>query len=121
MRRFLIIVIPIATLLLFLFIMFSGNILKKPMGEKDNIPKSLGEIIEAVNNENWDEADGKIQGLEYAWERVIFRVQFGSERDEINNLSTNIARLKGAVEAEDKAGALMELHEAYHHWDELGK
>lgn len=120
MRRFLIIFIPIVTLLLFIFIMLSGNIFKKTLGKDDDIPGSIEDIIEAVNNEEWDEADGKLQALDKAWERVISRVQFGSERDEINDLSTSIARLKGAVEVKDKAGAMMELYEAYEHWDELG-
>jgi hypothetical protein len=120
MRRLLIIAIPVATLLLFICIMFSGNILKKPLGEDDNIPKSIDDIIEAVNNEAWDEANGKFRSLESAWDKLIFRVQFGSERDEINKLSTSIARLKGAMEAEDKAESLMELYEAYNHWDRLG-
>ncbi len=120
MRRLLIIIIPIVTLLLFILIMFSGNILKRPLGEDDDIPRSIDDIIEAVDSEAWDEADGKLQALESAWDKVIIRVQFASERDEINGLTTSIARLKGALKAEDKAGALMELYEAYNHWVELG-
>lgn len=120
MRRLLIILIPIVTLLFFVFIMLSGNILKKPLGIDDDIPGSIDDIIEAVNNEAWDIAYDKLQGLENAWDKVIFRVQFGSERDEINKLTTSIARLKGAVDAEDKAEALMVLYEAYNHWEELG-
>lgn len=120
MRRFLVIAIPIATLLLFVFIMISGNILKKPLSEDDNIPRSINDIIEAVDNEAWDEADGKLRGLEGAWDKIIFRVQFGSEREEINNITTSIARLKGAIKAEDRAGALIESYEAFSHWLELG-
>lgn len=120
MRKFFIIVIPIVTLLLFVLIMSSGNILKRPLGEDDDIPQSIDNIIEAVENEAWSEAASKLQDLDKLWDKVIKRVQFGSERDEINKLSTSIARLKGAVKAEDKAGALMELYEAYNHWDELG-
>ncbi|MDD4113375.1 MAG: DUF4363 family protein [Herbinix sp.] len=120
MRRFLIIAIPIVTLLLFFIIMISGNILKKPLGKDDNIPRSIHDIIDAVDNEAWDEADGKLRGLEGAWEKVVFRAQFGSEREEIKNITTSIARLKGAIKAEDKAGALMESYEAFNHWLELG-
>jgi hypothetical protein len=121
MRRILITVLPIVTLALFIFVMQSGNILKRPLGEDDNIPESIDDIIIAVNNDEWDEANGRLIGLENAWSKVVKRVQFSSERDEINMLSTSIARLRGAIEAEDKAGALMELYEAYNHWTQLGK
>lgn len=100
--------------------MFSGNILKRPFGRDDNIPKSINYMIEVVNSEAWEEADDKLKDLEGAWDKVLFRIQFGSEREEINRFTTNIARLKGAVMAEDKAGALMELYEAFNHWLELG-
>lgn len=53
-------------------------------------------------------------------EEGMFRVQFSSERGEINELTTSIARLKGAIMAKDKPGALMELYEAYSHWNDLG-
>lgn len=120
MRKLFIIIIPIVILLIFVFIMFSGNILKKPLGKDDDIPGSIDNIIDAIDNEAWDEANSKLDDLEMAWDKVIFRVQFGSERDEINSLSTNIARLRGALKAEDKAGALIEIYEAYDHWEELG-
>ncbi len=121
MRRFFIIVIPIVTLLLFVFIMFSGNIFKRPLGENDDVAGSIDNIIEAVSNDAWDEADDRFQDLEIAWDKILFRVQFGSERDEINKLTTSIARLKGALKAEDSANAMVELYEIYKHWDELGK
>ena len=120
MRRFLIIVIPIVTLLLFVFIMISGNILKKPFGEDDNIPKAIDDIIKDVKNEAWEEAGHGLETLNKAWDKVLFRIQFGSERDEINQFNTSLARLQGAVEAEDISGALMELYEVYSCWDGLG-
>ena len=121
MRRFLVIFIPIITLLLFVFIMFSGNILKRTLGEKDDLPGSIDNIIEAVSNDAWDEADDKFDDLKTAWDKILFRVQFGSERNEINKLTTSIARLEGALKAEDSANAMVELYELYSHWDELGK
>lgn len=120
MRRFLIRIIPLITLALFTFIMLSGNILKRPLGEDDDIVGSIDDIIEAVNKDAWYEANDMLQGLERAWKKVVSRVQFGSERDEINRLTTCIARLQGAISAKDRSGALMELYEAHNHWVELG-
>ncbi len=121
MRKFIITVIPIVLLIFFVFLMFSGYMLKKPLGQNDDIEQSINDIIEVVNNGFWEEANSKIKDLDKAWDKVITRVQFGSERDEINNFSICLARLQGAVRAKDKPSALMELYEAYNHWVELGK
>lgn len=121
MRKFLTVTIPIVTIALFICIMLSGNILKKSFGENDDIPKYIDDMIRDVNNGDWEKAGNEVEGLKKAWEQVIFRVQFSSERDEINDLTTKIARVRGAIEAQDKANALIELHEAYDHWKELGK
>ncbi len=121
MRRFLTISIPIVILAIFICIMLSTKILKKPLGNDDNIPQSIENIIDAVKKEDWKEAGEETEALSKAWKKVMFRVQFSSERDQINYLSTNISRLRGAVEAEDKVNALLELYEAYNHWRELGE
>ncbi len=34
---------------------------------------------------------------------------------------TNIARVKGYIEAKDKAGVFSELSELKEHWDDIGK
>lgn len=120
MRKFIICAIPIAALVLFIIIMQSGNLLKRPLGNKDDIPRSINDMIEAVNMESWDEAYNKLKDIEYAWDKVVKRVQFSSEKDEIEKIYACIARLHGAVMAEDKSNALMELYEAYNHWDNLG-
>ena len=52
-------------------------------------------------------------------EQIIHRIQFGSEREEINDLSKNIARLRGAAQAKDRTSSLVELSEAYHHWKNI--
>ena len=91
------------------------------MSNNDNVPQAINDLIEAVSNDYWDEADAKLKNLAEAWDKVLIRVQFSSERDEINKINACIARLKGAVMAQDKADALMELHEAYSHWEDLGR
>ena len=119
MRKFLVISIPIVTLILFVLIMFSGNILKHPLGKDDNIPESIQLIIQDIDSENWEEANNKTETLSNTWEKIVKRIQFSSERDEINSFSTNIARIRGTIMAKDKSGSFAELNEAYDHWKEL--
>jgi len=120
MRKFLVIAIPIATLAIFILVMLSGNFLKRPLGKDDNIPESIQIIINDVKAEKWEEADKKAVLLSVSWKKVVNRVQFSSERDEINAINVNIARLHGAIWAKDKSASMQELYEAYEHWDELG-
>ncbi|MDD4401745.1 MAG: DUF4363 family protein [Desulfitobacteriaceae bacterium] len=119
MRKFLVIAIPVITLIFFVLIMQSGCFLKYSWGDNDNIPQSIGTIMQDVKNENWESADENTSKLEDVWKRIVRRVQFSSERNEINEFSTSVARLRGAIQAKDKSNALSELNEAYEHWDEL--
>lgn len=120
MRKFIVLAIPTVTLILFVLIMQSSIFLKKPLGQDDDVPGTLDSMIDDVNNEAWDDANNELEDLNIAWKKVLFRVQFGSGKEEIYQLDTSIARLEGAVIARDKAGALMELYEVYNHWEELG-
>ncbi len=121
MRKFLVVTIPIVTLTLFVLIMISGNYLKRPIGQNDDVPQLIQTVIEDVDHENWEIADQNREKLNNAWNKVVRRVQFSSERDEINALGASLARLRGAIMAEDKVSALLELNEAYEHWDALGR
>lgn len=121
MRKFLTRAVPIVAMALFICIMLSGSLLKKSFGQDDNVPQHINNIMKAVDNEVWEEASEEIEILDRAWKKVIFRIQFSSERDEINYLSTNIARLRGTIHAQDKSNALMELNEAFSHWKSVGE
>jgi hypothetical protein len=120
MRKFLVIAIPVVALVLFILVMLSGDFLKESFGSDDNIPKSLEIVTQDIANENWEAAKVHTENLSTAWNKVIQRVQYSSERDEINAFSMNLARLRGAILAQDKNNGLTELSEAYEHWNELG-
>ena len=47
-----------------------------------------------------------IASIDFAWKKIIPRIQFSVERDEIYNISLNIARLRGSISAEDKTSTL---------------
>lgn len=121
MRKFFVITIPIVTLVFFILIMLSGNYLKNPLGKDDNIPQIIQVITNDIKNGKWQEASNNTKRLDIVWDKVVKRVQFSSERDEINAFSMNVARLRGSIIAKDKSNALSELSEAYEHWKELGK
>ena len=116
-----IIAIPIVTLIFFIIVMLSGDILKRPLGADDNIPLCIETVVQDIKQENWETASQNTDKLNKVWEKVVKRVQYSAERDEIDDLSMSIARLRGAIQAEDKATGLTELSEAYEHWKMLGE
>ena len=120
MRKFLVISIPIVTLALFVVIMLSGNYLKQPLSETDNIPQLVQILTNNLNDEKWEEAKNNTDKLSEVWDRIVRRVQFSAERDEINGFSMNVARLRGSIIAKNKANSFSALFEAYEHWKELG-
>lgn len=121
MRKFLVIAIPIVTLAFFILVMISDNFLKYPLTTNDNIPRSIQELRQDVQNEKWEEANKKTDELSKSWKKVVKRVQFSAEKDEINAFDVNIVRLRGAIMSKDKSDAFMELGEAYEHWENIGK
>lgn len=121
MRKFIVAAIPIATLVIFICVMISGNFLKKSFGNEDDVAETIDKLTTEINNESWDEAIVEVDVLDIAWRKVMKRIQFSEERDEINFLTSNIARLKGAIVAKDKSDSLMELNDALSHWEELGR
>lgn len=62
-----------------------------------------------------------LKSLKTAWKIVKRRVQFSVERDEVNLIDTNIARIEGALMLHDKPFIIIELSEMKDHWNELEK
>ena len=121
MRKFLVRTIPIAALALFIVVMLSNSFLKGPITKNDDVKKSIEKVIENINEDQWEEADKNTDHLSKVWKKVSHRVQFSAEKDEIEDFTTNIARLRGAIHTKDKPNAIMELYEAYEHWRDIGK
>ncbi len=111
--------IPIATIILFLAVMLSGNYLKQPLGKNDDIPGLIDALINEIQNEQWESISQKADALKLAWKKVVFRVQLSSERTEISNFNIALARLQGAILEKDRLSAIIELKEAYEHWKQL--
>lgn len=118
MRKFLVRALPLATLILFVLIMQSDLIYKKYF-DKNNISDSITSIMTDVMDEKWADADSKTKDLKESWQRAVKIIQYSAERDEIKSFDKNIARLQGAIRANDKASALLELHEALEHWENI--
>lgn len=121
MRKIVALLIPTAMIILFILILVSGSYLKQSFHENDNVPAIIKEITNHVKNEEWTAAKEGVGKLEVAWEIITDRVQFSAEREELKDGIKSIARMKGFIEANDKAGSLAELREVEALWSDIGQ
>lgn len=113
--------IPIFIFGIFFIVLQSTTIMKKPFNQFQEIDQLIIEIGSDISSEKWSEAKSQTESLEVEWKRIVPKIQFSSERDNITSITRNIARLKGAIDAKDKSGALQEISEAKSNWQDIGK
>lgn len=121
MKKSIRIIIPIILLGIFIAIMTTGAILKMPMSKEDDLITFIEKMEEEVLNHEWEKASEHLDDAKNAWRKVVRRIQFSAERDEINDLHKTLDRTRGFIKAEDTGGAMAELAEARNIWKELGK
>lgn len=121
MKKFITYFIPIVTLTIFVLIMLSGNYFEKPRNPSEDVIAFVELSIKHAKVEKWDTLSQDVVSIDYAWKKIIPRIQYSVETDEIQNINLNIARLRGSIASEDKASALIELNEIVENWDELTK
>lgn len=119
MKKAVLYLVPIIFVVLSVFLMTGGRYLKAPLGQSDDVVMYIHVLREDIVCEKWDKALDDAEGLESAWKTVMPRIQFSSERNEIERISINISRIKGSIMARDIGGVLAELSEADRHFNEL--
>jgi len=119
MKKFIAYSIPIVTLAIFVLIMLGGNYLKKPQTPSEDVIAYVNLSIKHAKVENWNKLQQDVASIDFAWKKVIPRIQFSVERDELYNISLNIASLRGSIASEDKSSTLIELNEIIENWAEL--
>ncbi|HLR79768.1 MAG TPA: DUF4363 family protein [Bacillota bacterium] len=113
--------LPIVVIGLFILVMTTGAFLKKPLTGDDDVIHHIDNVQNSIHEDQWEKANEQLTQAEQAWKKIISRIQYSAERDEINTISKNIERARGYIDVQDKAGTLSELAEARFIWEELGK
>ncbi|KAA9012229.1 DUF4363 family protein [Niallia endozanthoxylica] len=114
-------IIPFLLIGIFVLIMHSAVFLKQPFSKEDDVVRYLNAASENIQSENWEEASKNLAKVNKAFETVVKRIQFSVERNEVNMFDQTIEKTKGFVTVKEKAGAMAELSEAQHVWDQLEK
>jgi len=121
LKKFLLYLIPLLTLALFIFIMNSGSLLKKPLGNDDRLYEAVQRIESDVKEKNWDKASKNINYAENAWKKIVRRIQFSVEKEYIIQISGTLSRIKGGIEVKDDKAIMEEIYYFYELWDKLAK
>jgi len=119
MKKFISYSIPIITLTVFVLIMLSGSYLKKPRNSSEDVIAFTQISILHAKAEKWDMLKDDVTSISTAWNKIIPRIQFSVQRDEIYNISLNIAGLRGSIASQDKANTIIGLYEIIENWNEL--
>jgi hypothetical protein len=120
MKRILHFLIPILALTISVLIMNSSEFFRKPRSKIDDVSGYIEAAKADIIHGRLDEAKLNATNLEKAWETVLPRIQFSSERDKMGDFEKSLARLKGSLAAGDKENALIELSEISYNWENIG-
>lgn len=119
MKKLIIITFTCILLGIFILIMNSGGLLKKPFGDQDDVETLLQNINEDIVNSDWEKGLEDIDKLKSAWDKVSKRVQFSVERDDLMGVELSIARLNGSIRGENKDQSLIGYEELKFYWNNL--
>jgi hypothetical protein len=111
-------VIPIAFLIISIFIMLSNALLKNVL-RGDEIPVILDEILEDVNNEKWEQAQIKVNEIKTINRNILKIIQFSAERDELNSFNQQLSVLEGYLYTTNQSEAIVSVFLLKAYWLEL--
>ncbi|MBD2844930.1 DUF4363 family protein [Paenibacillus sp. IB182496] len=120
-RSLLLWIVPIAIVLIMVLTMVGGNVLKQPLGQEDRLEARMRQLEQEVQHKQWKEAGKSADYAERAWHKIVNRVQFSVERENILEISGTLARVRGGVVAKDDQAILEELYFFYDLWKNLGR
>ena len=119
MKKLLPYLLPVLLLISFVLLMNGGNYLKNPRGNADNFQLHMHEVRNNLEKSEWPLARQNFKKMSIAWDKVTPRIQFSVEKDEINAIYINLARLNGLIQTREAKNALVELYETEEHWKHL--
>lgn len=111
--------VPVVILAASVLVMTSGGWLKQPLRGDDDVLGLVREMEQLAKGENWEGAWAKSVAANEAWHHVVNRIQFSVEREMILEISGSLAKMQGAVQAEDASAMLQEVYYFYDLWSNL--
>ena len=120
-RTLLFYILPSALILLFSILLLSGSWLKNPLGNDDRIFESIKKLECYAKQEKWNEAKLQVDYADKAWEKIVNRIQFSIEREDVYAILELLSRVRGAIVAKDKEAIIQEVYYFYKKWENVGR
>ena len=120
MKKSTLLIIISAFIIIFIGIMQSGKVFKIMGGEAQDLSRNVKELMEIIKEENWQEAHKKSEEVERVFKQKSKWLQISEERDRLDEIARELARIRGYIYAEDMGGSLSELEEVLENWKEIG-
>lgn len=99
----------------------STNYFKKPFSHDDNVQLHISNINSMVDREDWTQAELELKDLETAWGKVVKRIQFTGEEDDIKKIYESLYRLQFMLKIKDLPSIKQELATIEFSWNDIGK
>lgn len=88
----------------FLLLLAGGEWLKRPLAPDEDVAGLLQALEKALDDgPEWGESARLQRAVERAWARVEPRVQLSVEKDDMEEFTDQLVRLKAAIAARDEA------------------
>lgn len=120
-KKLLVYLISILSLIIFTLILTSGSYLKQTLPAGKQIETTFLQLEELTLNESWSEAEAKVKLLDQSWNDIAPKLQISSEDDDIKHFSESIKRLEGYLKGKDSSLVLAEIGSLRFVWERLGK
>jgi hypothetical protein len=102
------------------FLLNAGPVLKRPMGTDDDVAGSLERVEQAALQEDWEQASSAWDQLRQAFVKVERRAEVVVEWNELQDFDMELARLRGAIQAEERSDVLALISVLKALFDEFG-
>lgn len=120
MKKFILILIPVALIALFILIMNSDFLFEEP--DNYHVPAHLETIRQNILADDWAAVGFELEQMDKKFTEEIFPyIQFSAEKDEMNDLDLNLSRLRACIDTKDKSLALVYVEELKNHWENLNR
>lgn len=97
--------ITILTVLIISLSVFALSILKK---DSYRLERSISQIVNSAEEENWDKAKNELKQINLAWNEVKGTWAALIDHQEIDNIDVTLSRLQMLIESKDASASLSE-------------
>lgn len=114
-------VVPAAVMLFCAVLLNSGEVLKRPMSQAEDIPGGLARMEQSVTEGRWEQASQYLGEVSRALDLVRPRIELGVERLELERFHEEVALLRGSLAARDTSSSLQHIALLRVLYDGLGR